>query len=148
MPTPSPHEDPPQDPPSSAADDALIGRVQRTLLGQLAQAATTRHLTVPAGPADWQPFMDGIELKVLHAAEASLSYLLRLQPGAVLPGHRHPQDEECVVLEGELRIGDVLKVGAGSYHLARAGALHAPITTDTGALIFLRGAEPAPDDLI
>ncbi|RYG10146.1 MAG: cupin domain-containing protein [Burkholderiales bacterium] len=56
-----------------------------------------------------------------------------------IPSHRHSRDEECVVLQGALRIGSQLVVAAGGYHVARAGVLHAPITTEEGALIFLRG---------
>lgn len=100
------------------------------------------HLTIGPGQGSWQPFLDGIEIKVLHEQAGVLSYLLRLAPGARLPAHRHPADEECVVLEGTLRVGASLVIGAGGYHLAHQGALHAPVWTETGATIFLRGAVP------
>jgi len=59
----------------------------------------------------------------------------------VLP-HVHGQDEECMVLEGEVRIGDLV-VRAGAYHLAPRGVAHEPISSEHGALLFLRGAIPA-----
>lgn len=89
--------------------------------------------------------MEGVQLKVLREHEGVLSYLLRLAPGASLPPHRHPLDEECLVLDGVLRVGAHTRVGAGGYHLAQAGALHARISTETGATIFLRGALPQPE---
>jgi hypothetical protein len=52
------------------------------------------------------------------------------------------------VLEGRVRIGSTLEIGAGSFHLARRDALHAPISTVDGATLFLRGASPHPDQLV
>ncbi|MBS0506632.1 MAG: cupin domain-containing protein [Proteobacteria bacterium] len=104
--------------------------------------ADTSHLTIAREEGLWQPFLDGVAIKVLHEQGDMLSYLLRLQPGASLPPHRHPRDEECIVLEGRLRLGTTLELGPGGYHLAHGGALHATISTDTGATIFLRGAIP------
>lgn len=129
------------------ADALPAARIKRTLLQRIA-AAETRHLTVPHEGGLWQPFGSGIDIKVLHETDGVMSYLLRLAPGAVLQPHRHPIDEECVVLEGRLRIGATLELGPGSFHLARRDALHAPITTVDGATIFLRGASPHPADLI
>ncbi len=148
------------DPSALVPDPKLAGRVKRQLLNRIA-AAETRHLTVqgdalapePGRPFDagdppaWQAFLPGIAIKVLNESEGVMSYLLRFAPGAVLPAHRHPRDEECVVLEGALRIGE-LTVPAGGFHLAHEGALHSPITSVDGALIYLRGAVPEVDQLI
>lgn len=133
--------------PSSAATPAQARAIRRRLLERVADT-DDRHLTVPAGPAGWQPFGDGVQIKVLHESQGCLSYLLRLAPGARLDAHRHPLDEECLVLEGVLCVGSQVEVGPGGYHLARAGSLHAPISTRTGATIFLRGAEPQADQLL
>ncbi len=121
----------------------LSSRVRHRLLERISQGES-RHLTVQPSEDTWQAFQDGVMIKVLHEADGVMSYLLRLAAGAVLPAHRHPVDEECVVLEGSVRIGTQLVVGAGGFHLARKDALHAPITSDEGATIFLRGASPHP----
>jgi anti-sigma factor ChrR (cupin superfamily) len=117
----------------------------RTIRGRLMERvadADTSHLTIDCHEGEWQPILAGVAIKVLREHEGVLSYLLRLDPGAVLPPHRHPRDEECVVLEGRLRVGTQVEIGPGGYHLAHRHALHATITTDTGATIFLRGAVP------
>lgn len=132
---------------SSAATPAQARAIRRRLLERVADTDET-HLTVPAGAAGWQAFGDGIQIKVLHENEGILSYLIKLAPGARLEAHRHPVDEECVVLEGVLKVGSGIEVGPGGYHLAHAGSLHASISTDTGATIFLRGAEPHVDQLL
>ena len=116
--------------------------VWRRLIERIADAETT-HLTIQADQGPWQPLLAGVQMKVLHRRGRELSYLLRMAPGACVPAHRHPVDEECIVLEGTVRIGR-LEVGAGGYHLAHAGALHASLTTVTGAMLFLRGAVPDP----
>lgn len=126
---------------AATATPARARTIRRRLLERVAD--TGEHLlTVDADEGDWQDFTDGVRIKVLHERDGELSYLLRLAPGATIPAHRHPLDEECVVLEGTLRVGTHLEVGPGGWHLAPRGALHATIGTATGALIYLRGAIP------
>jgi anti-sigma factor ChrR (cupin superfamily) len=120
-------------------DAALAQRVKRRLLRRIAEDQRERHLTVQGGA--WQAFGPGLQLKVLNEADGIMSYLVKLAPGASLPPHRHPVDEECMVLEGELQIGD-LRVAAGGFHLGRKNMLHDRIMTVDGAVIFLRGATP------
>jgi len=127
--------------PSREPAPGLARAIKRRLLERVADADDT-HLTIESDQGDWQPFGCGIRIKALHEREGVLSYLLRLEPGASLPPHRHPMDEECIVLEGRLRVGTRTEIGPGAYHLARRGALHATISTRTGATIFLRGAVP------
>lgn len=127
--------------PADALDPATQARIKRRLLQRIAAASTERHLTLADVAAGWQPFGAGVSLKVLHESGGVMSYLLRLAPGAALPAHRHPVDEECVVLEGEIRIGE-LRVRAGGFHLGRKDVLHDRLQTEAGALIYLRGAVP------
>lgn len=122
-------------------DAAAEARVKRRLLQRIAADSTPRHTTIAPADGEWRPFGPGVTMKVLHHDGRSLSYLLRLAPGAALPAHHHPQDEECLVLEGEMRIGDIV-IAAGGYHLGRKGVLHDRLTSPGGALIFLRGAVP------
>ncbi len=133
--------------PWSADPSAQARCIRRRLMERVADADCS-HLTIAAGQGEWQPLLDGVAMKVLREHAGVLSYLLRLQPGACLPAHRHALDEECVVLQGRLRVGSKIEFGPGSYHLAHGGALHARITTATGATIFLRGAVPHADHVL
>jgi quercetin dioxygenase-like cupin family protein len=131
---------------NAGVDDAALtpevaARIRHRLLERVAQEQAG-HLTVHPGPSGWKPFSAGVLIKVLHRDGDAMSYLLKLAPGAALPAHRHPMDEECVVLEGRVRIGQELVLEAGGFHLAHKGALHATIGSDEGAIIFLRGAVP------
>lgn len=100
--------------------------------------------TVRPDQGEWEKFSPRIKMKVLRrdADGGSMSYLLKLEPGAFLVPHKHAIDEECVVLEGEVMIGSEL-VGPGSYHLAPRGMVHQPIRSEHGAILFIRGKEPS-----
>ncbi len=117
----------------------LMSRVQRGEEG----ASTT---TIPRSDDGWERFSARVEIKVLHRAPDATSYLLKLAPNATIWPHHHRQDEECVVLEGEIIIGDT-RVKAGAYHLAPIGVDHVPIRSESGAILFLRGAMPSVRDL-
>jgi quercetin dioxygenase-like cupin family protein len=123
-----------------AADAPLDAGTQARIKQRVLQRIAGEN-TPPPGPEGWQPFGEGVRIKVLHEADGIMSYLLRLAPGASLPAHRHPVDEECVVLEGELQIGS-LRVAAGGFHLGRRNLLHDKLESAGGALIYLRGAVP------
>lgn len=138
----------PGSPPSPSTGTPARARVIRRRLMERVADADSSHLTIDADEGAWQPFLDGVEIKVLREHGGVLSYLLRLAPGATLPPHRHPHDEECMVLEGRLRVGSRVEIGPGGYHLAQGGALHPTISTQAGATIFLRGAVPAAGQLL
>jgi anti-sigma factor ChrR (cupin superfamily) len=63
-----------------------------------------------------------------------------MQPGASIQGHHHASAEECLVLEGDLRIGD-LHLKAGDYHVAAEGSIHPVLRSQGGAVMFVRGAD-------
>lgn len=92
------------------------------------------HVRLEEG--EWSRLVPGVRVKRLCGDARSV--LLELQPGAVIPFHRHHEDEECVVLRGEAQLGDIA-VGVGDYHLARSGSRHGVVRSARGALLYLRG---------
>jgi hypothetical protein len=124
------------------APNDTVQRVRKSLMRRIAEQSSTAHRTVHANAEGWAPFLPLIDCKILNQIGGITSYLLRMKPGAVLPAHRHPIDEECIVIEGVLRIGNTLVIEAGGFHLGLKDLPHDAITTDTGALIYLRGATP------
>lgn len=140
----------PLEPDSDVRPDASPSQarsIKRRLMDRVADTDAS-HLTIGAEEGDWKAFSKGVRIKVLRQHAGVLSYLLRLEPGATLPPHRHPLDEECVVLDGVLQVGTRIEVGPGGYHLAHEGALHATVGARSGATIFLHGAVPAADDVL
>ena len=130
-----------------ATDSAAVSRVRSRLMQKIAADSVAFHNTVLADAGSWHSFLPGIERKVLHVSDGVMSYLLKFAPGAVLPAHRHPVDEECVVLEGKLRIGDLV-LPPGSFHRVAQGILDADSTSDEGTVIYLRGASPKAEHLV
>lgn len=150
--------------PNAEADESLPADVVAALASQLTPIAlpaerrvalrervmhTVRDstmTTIPSSGGEWKELTPLVHMKVLSAFDGAHSFLLRLAPGAVVPPHRHPADEECVVLEGEAWLGDI-KVCAGDYHVARKGSRHGAVTSPKGALLFIRGADSDFSDM-
>jgi quercetin dioxygenase-like cupin family protein len=108
----------------------------------LARAAAPGFVTIPASEEGWVEVLPKVRAKLLYTDGTAQSYLVRLEPGARAPAHGHPAGEECVVLEGEVRYIGGSTLRAGDYEVAQPGAEHPELVSDTGALVFLRYAQP------
>lgn len=104
------------------------------------QASAPLFHTVRLDDGEWMPIRPGIERKLLYRdpTTGTGSYLFRMQPGAMIEGHHHPGAEECLVLEGDLTIGE-LRLNAGDYHVAEEGTIHPDLRSHGGAVMFVRG---------
>lgn len=131
---------------AEAPAPASAQRMRERILDRVRQAKATTGLltTIRAGEGGWQELLPKIHAKLVHTDGQAQSYLVRLEPGAVAPAHPHPNDEECLVLEGELDIGDI-HLRAGDYHVARGGAQHGETVSRSGCLLYLRYAQPIED---
>lgn len=89
--------------------------------------------------AHWEqlPF-PGISMRTLFLDPRTnrRTLLVRLQPGAAIPAHRHHDDEQCLILEGRVEMHGV-EYGPGDFFVAANASLHQPITSSSGALLFL-----------
>ena len=88
--------------------------------------------------AEWKQHSEGIVFRVLKIDEQRQrqTLLVKMQPGAILKAHSHQFEEECLVIEGDLRYGDLV-LRSGDYHHAMAGAHHADGITSTGCLLHI-----------
>jgi len=93
----------------------------------------------------WDQVADGVFIKTLFIdpnRDAATS-LVKLEPGARLPRHRHLGIEESIVLEGDCRVnGEILM--PGDYRRATAGTTDSEVTTEHGTIFMLmtiRGVE-------
>ena len=87
----------------------------------------------------WLPTrLDGIwEKSLLHDQVRHRSArLIKLNPGAEIPSHRHNGTEESLVLEGTGELGDFV-FGPGDYHRARSGSLHPSYGSKKGCVFLL-----------
>lgn len=92
-----------------------------------------------AGDGEFVPTpYPGVSVRILHldSARQQMTLLMRMEPGAAYPSHAHDGAEECIVLEGELLVGDV-RMRKGDYQRAEPGSDHVEQRSETGALLYL-----------
>lgn len=82
--------------------------------------------------------LPGIHVRRLFVDEAAdrITMLVRMEPGAAYPAHRHGGAEECYVLAGELEIVGREELAAGDYQRMEMGSLH-PIQRTRGGCLLL-----------
>ena len=85
--------------------------------------------------AGWHDFAPAIQRRVLWQREGEASMLYCLQAGVQVAHHGHGHDEECLMLQGDLFLDDVL-LQQGDYQLAPTGTDHRLTETDTGGVLF------------
>jgi anti-sigma factor ChrR (cupin superfamily) len=86
---------------------------------------------------EWKPTrFEKISIKVLYEnkEKGEMTCLLKLEPGAYVPFHRHPELEQSLVLEGSVQDHDGVAT-AGDYIWRKPGSLHDNSST-TGAVIL------------
>jgi anti-sigma factor ChrR (cupin superfamily) len=127
-------------------------RIKTALMARIAtarpEAVANQNIHNVRRNEGWHPLGKRLQVKVLHDDGTSLSWLVKLLPGGGLPVHDHADGaEECMVLEGSLRInGEVF--GAGDYQIALPGSVHQEVFSDTGCLIYLRSPSSRRKDLM
>lgn len=106
-----------------------------------AKAALPGTVTMRASAYEWQPISEGIDQAVLWVNEKAnrKSLLIRMEPGARYESHAHEDDEECLVIEGDLVFGELV-LKAGDFHFAPKGRTHPPAYSPSGCLLFITAA--------
>ena len=108
----------------------------------LAAVRAPAQYTIPADEGQWADSgLPGIRVKVLAVdrQRGLVTLLLRGDPGARYPAHRHSAPEECYVIRGSVTIGGRV-LHAGDFHHADADSDHGDISTADGAEVLLVGA--------
>ncbi len=99
---------------------------------------TQTPLVVRADEGRWYEMGEGVLCKQLFVdpTRNTVTTLLKLNPGARMPMHRHRGIEECYVIEGDVRTNNQ-NLKTGDYTCAMEGSIHHPITTINGALLLI-----------
>jgi len=125
--------------PAGAASQPLVSESgARLFLRESALAAGGGPVTVRDAEAGWPDYAPGIRRRVLWQQGGQAALLYHADPGAAVPGHTHGHDEECLMVQGELFLDDLL-LQEGDYQLAPAGTGHRITETDTGVVIYAHG---------
>ncbi len=93
------------------------------------------------------PGVPGVFFKTLFADRATgyVTMLVRMEPGATYPRHHHAGYEECFMLEGEVRSGE-LQLFAGDYQRISSDTVHQELYTQAGCMFLAVASEH--DELI
>ncbi len=95
--------------------------------------------TLRSGATPWEPTgIDGIEIRRLFVDRDrnQTTMMIRMAAGRSYPRHVHGGAEECLVLQGDLHVGDTV-LHAGDYQRAAEGSLHGVQSTEQGCLLLI-----------
>jgi anti-sigma factor ChrR (cupin superfamily) len=108
----------------------------------LAKVAIPSNHTITTSDSDWvQSPVPGVRMKILaiDRQRDRVTMLLRGEPGATYPAHRHTGPEDCYVIRGSVIIeGQLLR--AGDFHHAEGESDHGELRTDEGVEVLLVAA--------
>ena len=99
-------------------------------------AVASNYLSLGEPALRWRGFGGGVAVAKLRSGEGDRLWLLRAQPGAVLPRHSHSGSELTVVLQGAYVIDEQV-FGVGSLEDADEDISHQPIVTTGGECLCL-----------
>ena len=138
----------PIEPPEHVRTEIQSQIAERSLpaAGKPAAASASNSGAVPAGvfvhtasKARWRRSgIPGVWVQQLFADRSAdrITMLVKCDPGARIPDHDHHGIEEMIVLEGEVRVGDLL-LKVGDYFRALAGSDHGEIHSPAGCVCLL-----------
>ena len=128
----------PVDPPAAVRASVLAAITKRR---QLDESVPGDHesRTVRETEGNWRSCAPGVRTKNLSKdpKRGTLTFLLDLDPNAILPAHDHEGSEHSYVIRGSCRIGAVA-LYAGDFHQVDAGAHHGDVVASAeGCLLLL-----------
>ena len=137
----------------SVAEETPSESVRHQLLTRIAHEpqataqAAPSHLDISSTEGRWTKVFEGVFRKVLFVEPTNgyVTSLLKMNPGARLPNHKHKGNEQCMIMAGEFRMKDKV-YGPGDFTVAFDGTHHLDLYTETGATILL--VSPPEYDLV
>lgn len=87
---------------------------------------------------EWEELTKGIFFKNLYfdKKKNSLTTLYKMLPGTSIPRHGHSGVEQCMIVEGDFRVGDKT-YGPGDFQAVFEGSIHDNLWTETGAVLLI-----------
>lgn len=98
--------------------------------------------TVRVGEGTWKAIAPGARTKKLARDGGRVTFLLELDPHAVLPEHEHAGGEDSYVIRGSCRIGG-LSLQHGDFHHADAQSVHGDVVASAEGCLLLITLEQA-----
>ena len=96
----------------SVAPLAPAPSAKKRLMSRVAAYESVRPVAdVRRDEPTWMPYgAEGVDIKPLFRDEATgrTTVLMRMAPGAKFPAHHHHDVEQCLVVKGDVRFGDLV----------------------------------------
>ena len=92
--------------------------------------------TVRANEGKWVTMAPGVRSKRLTKDARRTTFLVELEPHAVLPEHGHEGGEDSYVIRGSCSIGS-LSLDAGDFHHVDSGAHHGDVVASAEGCVLL-----------
>jgi anti-sigma factor ChrR (cupin superfamily) len=121
--------------------------LRQQLLERIKQLPQTEPDRITLAPGLFLRFSDrmvwqetaipGIKVKSLHVdpVRRIATSLVKMEPGAVYPAHRHQEIEELFMLEGDVTISGH-NIKSGDFCRAEPGTIHESIRTEGGCIFM------------
>lgn len=125
------------------APPASVWKEIRGRLGPQNKSLPKGISAVFAAEGEWRPVNEKVHLKSLFidSEQGAESYILKFLPGGMIEQHSHGDwNDECIVLEGEIRVGDV-PMKPGDFHVATRGAAHPTLYSEMGGMLYVRSRQ-------
>ncbi len=135
----------PEATPSPRVRERLLTLAEETQSNPRSSTSTetigTEILMIRASEGVWSKIGDGVFKKTLFKdrQRGTTTSLIKVDPGAEIPPHRHADIEECLVVEGDIYSGGET-FSRGDYVCAPAGSVHENLFSANGALLFIVAA--------
>lgn len=121
--------------PAASPPPSVWAAIQRRVQGD---GAPSRISARRPAEGVWLQLLPGVRMRLLHVEPVSgaRSAIMRMDPGAEVPAHDHPEVEECFVLDGIVAIDDG-EYGAGDHLVAPMGTSHQRIVARSATTLLL-----------
>ena len=118
-------------------------RMRARILQRAAAPPPEGTITMRAEDGAWRDYSPGVTIKVLREEPGARrsTFLIRMAPGSHVPVHPHAEEEHCLVLEGEVFLGDHV-IREGDWHVALPGSTHFDFRSKSGCLLLIRAETP------
>lgn len=99
---------------------------------------STHFIVTSAKEVRWRKstFAEGIFVKDLGSSDGQAMHLVRFEPGARFPRHKHAGPEFICVIEGEV-VQQGERLGSGCAGIAPAGTEEGDFASETGATFLI-----------
>lgn len=118
--------------PPTGLKDRLFKRIEEASMPQAG------YTFVRSNEGEWNEAAKGVMVKQLFfdAEKHYTTVLVKMEPGATFPDHRHSEAEECFVVSGQIEMGGQTFY-SGDYIRADVDSIHHGIVSDKGCVLLV-----------